>query len=600
MWPKCFGHISVEPVAFLAILALYIEFPSIQDLIYTKICLQIVADHPNFVNLTTNNPVQHNAASTNLTNIIEVNLSAVNQILPTNDNSVQSRVTALSARDHFLCDRLNRSAVPADIRQEITDEDSLFWLKNQVIICLLCALSCPYWGGMSDKIGRIIPLNVTIAAGALSNLLSLIFGLLISMNSHASFSVEWLYVGSVLVGLSGGQAVVIISSFSFISDNTSDDSRSKRIVVLEAVIFLSHSVGFFLSKHIMKLGLATPEHPWLNRHVVAFSICVLLNLLSMLYSLLKLRHQRFHRFLNNFEREHQEAFAGAQPIGASAYSITTDQRAGDSVGGPAPSAAGCGQRRDDGGFAGVERLRDLTASTPDDLDGPVARSDKRWTGMSSYMTLKYYAQTYSTLTKERESRAIILLLILCGFISATCLTALMSLLYIYLRSEPFYWTTSQYSSWNATTSVTRGLALVLLSVSMKFSKFWNIPDALVAAMGFLSKGVGLLMIGLAKDSTIIDWALLAFVLSEFSMPPIRSLLSKLVVQEEVGKIYSCLAAAQNLCFLLGNVIFYLAYSSTKIRSFFRLSFLVVAGLQLAAFIIMVYIFSSLRRRVIVV
>lgn len=585
MLPQCFGNIGVEPVAFLAILALYIEFPSIQDLIYTKICLQIVANHPNISNPTLTIP---SPATNHLTSDIEINLTPANQILPNNNVGPTQ-----PSRDHSLCDRLNRTAVPADIRQEITNEDSLFWLRMQVIICLLSALSCPYWGGMSDKIGRIIPLNVAIVISALNNVLSLIFGLLISMNSHSSFNVEWLYIGAILVGISGGQGVVIVSSFSFISDNTSADSRSKRIAVLEAVIFLSHSVGFFISKHIMKIGLASPEHPWLNRHVVAFSICIVLNIMSSIYSLMKLRHQRFHRFLNNFEREHQEAFAGA--LSSSTYSITTDPNRGSDM-----TTTGSSLRRDEGGFAGAERLRDLTASTPDDLDGPVAKLDKQWTGLSSYLTLKYYTQTYSTLTKKRESRLIILLLIMCGFISATCLTALMSLLYIYLRAEPFNWTTSQYSSWNASTSVTRGLALVLLTICMKFSKFWNVPDALVASIGFLSKGIGLLMIGLAQESTIIEWALLAFVLSEYSMPPIRSLLSKLVVQEEVGKIYSCLSAAQNICFLLGNVIFYLAYSSTKIRSFFRLSFLVVAGLQLAAVVIMIFVFSTLRRRVIVV
>lgn len=592
-------HVSIEPVAFLAILALYIEFPSIQDLIYTKICLQIVAqDQPisnNNFNVTTAAIIPINQAANTTTDALEINLIPQNQIQTT---PLEHGV--IVSRDHFLCDRLNKSAVPAQVRQKITDEDSLFWLKYQVIICLLCALSCPYWGGMSDKIGRIIPLNVPIACAALSNLLSLIFGLLISMNSHMAFHLEWLYVGAVLVGVSGGQAVVIISSFSFISDNTSDDSRSKRIVVLEAVIFLSHSVGFFITKHIMKLGLASPEHPWLNRHVVAFAICVLLNILAIIYALMKLRHQRFHRFLNNFEREHQEAFAGT--VSSSTNSIITDRATGGSGGGGgrAIGEAQGGLRRDETGFASIERLRDLTASTPDDPDGPGAKLDKRWAGLSAHLTLKYYAQTYLTLTTKRESRAIILLLILCGFISAMGLTALMSLLYIYLRSEPFYWNTSQYSSWNATTSVTRGLALVLLTIGMKFSKEWNIPDALVAAIGFLSKGVGLLMIGLAANSTIIEWALLAFVLSEYSMPPIRSLLSKLVVQEEVGKIYSCLAAIQSICFLMGNIIFYLAYSSTKIQGFFRMSFMVVAGLQLAAFVIMIFIFSTLRKRVIVV
>lgn len=611
---KFFNFVTVEPLAFLAILAIYIEFPSIQDLIYTKICLQVVSDLPH-INQTqqfvTPRPlISHSITRSRLNETLN-NQSIVSQnfnrepqkslsngrigqqvdavtappnLLQSNDHQALSGLSKGDVRQ--LCDRMNRTAIPLKIRQEIIEEDSLFWLKYQLIICSVCALSCPYWGGMSDKINRLIPLNVPIIVSVLSNTLSLIFGFLISLNSHDSLSVDWLFLGAVMVGLSGGQAVVIVGSFSFISDNTSSESRSVRVAILESVIYLSHSVGFLLTKFIMKLGLATPEQIWLNRHFVAFGLCVLLNIICVIYSTLKLRHQRFHRILNNFERNQQEAFAGE--------SISTGTAAlrGNLSGSDCATSGAVSSNH--------ERLRELTASTPDDLDGPIVRADRSWSSWGTVLLFNYYKETYTTTTKKRESRNVIILILLCGFISAMSLSILMSLLFIYLRTEPFEWTTSQYSSWNFITSITRGVALVCLTIGMKFMKNWNIPDPIVAAVGFLSKGIGLTMIALAQSTDIVNWSLLAFVMSEYSMPPIRSLLSKLVVREEVAKIYSCLAAMQSICFMMGSIILYFAYTSLKLQSFFRLSFFVVAGFQFLAVIIMLSIYTKLRRRVIVV
>lgn len=607
---KLLSHMTIEPLAFLAIMTLYIEFPSIQDLIYTKICLQVIASHPNLTSIRYQTDLKTSPAISSLNSSresIELTLPAIvedrklsssgriqsnlsDSVIKAPEQHLELAQKLTTDKVHLLCDRMNKTAVPVEIRKEITVGNSLFWLKYQLIICSLCAISSPYWGGMSDRIGRFVPLNVPIFFSVISNCIALGFGILINLNSHNSFRAEWLYLAAVLVGISGGQAGIIVNSFSFIGDLTSSESRSKRVVILESVIFLSHSVGFYISKHIMSLGLASPDRVWFNRHFVAFTSCVVLNLICLLYSFLRLRHHCFHRFLNSFEREQQEAFAGDMLSGSNASFATSG-----SLSRPAEPISSIRATQDPNVS---DRMRELTSSSPDDLDGPLARSDRSWTSWTIVFTFKYYGQTYETLTKRRESRTIIQLLLLCGFISAMSLTSIMLLLYIYLHSDPFNWSTSQYSSWNSISSITRGLALVGLSCGMKFSKSWNVPDPIVAALGFLSRGVGLLIIGSAANTTLVNWALMAFVFSEFSMPPIRSLLSKMVVKEELAKIYSSLAALQSICFLIGNTIFYLAYSPSETQNFFRLSFLIVAGFQFAALVIMLVIYSTFKYRMV--
>lgn len=583
----------LEPFVFIAILALFIEFPSIQDLIYTKICLQVLTEHQFNSTTTLKKPVKvldSFIEQGNLTLPSSGRIQALDVHARNSTSLPSAPLTNISNNNttdlHSICSRANKS-VPRELRQEILDLDSLFWLKYQLVICTLCAFASPYWGGISDKIGRFIPLNVPIFASLLCNLISLAFGVLISMESHDSFHINWLYGGALLVGLSGGQPVLISNSFSFLSDNTTSDNRTKRVTILESVIFLAHSLGFFLSKLMMSLGLGSGklEHIVRNRHFVAFGTNVLLNLVCLVYSSCRLRHRKFHRFLNNYEREQQEAVVS----GIDNQSMNGSPRLGRHRGAADNTMVG-------------DRLRELTSSTPDDLDGPVARADKsNWTVWDTIITFRYYKETYSVAMKPRQSRHIILLLLLVSFISALSLATLMSLFFVFVKMDPFNWTSSQYSEWNSISAISRGIALVSLTLCMKFYSRWSVPDPLVAALGFLGKFSGLLLIGLAQQSNLLYWSLACFTISEYAMPPIRSLLSKLVIQEELCKVYSFMGSLQSVCFILGNIAFYIAFNYTVTRAdYFRLTFIISASLEFVALLIMLLIYTSLRRRTLVI
>ena len=595
-----FSHVTIEPFTCLAIIALYIEFPAIQDLIYTKTCLEVVTSHQNLTAFS-HSGIINRSISDNINAIKTLTLQVSRNQSTTNKLPLLSQIQHATSPEYeipsiadrrtsdelALCDRFNNKGIPPEVRREILEVDSLFWIKYQILVGVLCALSGPYWGGLSDKIGRLVPLSAPVVASILSNSIALAFGVLINLKLHNLVQLNWLLIGAVIVGVSGGQGIIIMNAFGFLSDTTTTEDRAKRVTILESVNYLSHSVGFFLSRYIMRLSVGSLERPWLNRHVVAFSLCILLNLICLIFAIARLRNHVFHKFLNNFEREQQEAAILADKLNARSKTSSIDDLA---------------KRKEEAeaSVANGERLRELTSSTPDDLDGPICRMDKKWSVWDAFVTISYYKQTLVTLAKRRQSRSIILLLLLCGFISALSLATQMSLLFLYLKLDPINWTTSQYSFWNSITFVTRGAALVALSLCMRFMTGWNIPEPLVAAVGFLSKASGLFMIGLANSSTLINWSLVALTLSEFSMPPIRSLLSKLVVKEELGKIYSCLGTLQGICFITGNVVFYFALNSLRAQDFFRLSFIVVASIELIAVAIMISIFFSLRRRVLIV
>lgn len=597
-----FRYVTVEPMVFLAIIALSLEFPAIQDLIYTKICAEVVSNHPDM--WIKQQQQQQQATPSGSNTSFNATLPSSGRIQQVASSANQSSLAGLASGPsqpmltgradlYRACDLVNKNSIAREIRQEIADINSLFWLKYQILVCSLCAIFSPYWGGVSDKIGRLLPLNAPIVASILCNSISLAFGWLIGRHSQPAIHIDWLYAGALLVGLSGGRQVLIMNAFSFVSDTTTSEQRSKRVTVLESVIFVASSIGFLLSKLITHLGVAGPEELWLNRHFVSFSACIILNCLCLVYSACRLRHQKFHKFLNNFEREQLEAahMGSSNQMAASTTSLAlvggNERKAIETF-----MATNCGS---------CDRLRELTSNTPDDPDGPIAKTDQSdWSVWDTLITFRYYKETYKVTTKAREARTIILLLLLLGFISALSLATLMSLLFVYVKMDPFNWPTSQYSLWNAISSITRGVALVTLTLLMKFASGWRIPDGLVAALGFLAKGAGLLMIGLAQSGSLINWSLVAFSLSEFSMPPIRSLLSKLVPNEELGRIYSCLGSLQSLCFILGNVAIYLAFTTFVQADLFRLAFITVGSIELGALGLVLLVHLTIKRQILII
>lgn len=624
---RFFHNITVEPVVFMAIFALFIELPTIQDLIFTKICLQNVVNQQTYLSQSANsssigtltkrkatNEMDHHILVNNSTSHIHLPLVAAGRIKTISYRSVDNNssdehvesVPTKASEIHIdqssrlsLCEKGKKSELPSKIREQIFEDYSLFWLKYQLIICILSALSCPYWGGMSDRIGRLVPLNVPIAIAAITNLIAMIFATLISVELDQLYSVNWLYFDAILIGMTGGLAVIMISAFGFIGDTTSIEDRSGRVLILETVINVATSLGFFVTYYLLKLGLSSfLQQPWLNRHAISFSCCIVLNCICILYTFVRLRHHKFHRFLNNFEREQQESVSGetCQQV-ASCSSQPT--RAGveiTRISGKTTPVAVLGPNNINNTDNFQRRSHSSLNGYPTDTSLLHTSSDR---SLGTILTLRYYKQTYVTLTKPRQSRATILLLLLCGFISSTCLCSLISLLYIYLRSEPFNWNSSQYSSWNSKSSLSKMLALISLSLCMRFFKDCIVPDPLVGAIGFLSRGIGLLMLGLAQSASLVNWALLAFLFSDFTMPSIRSLLSKLVIQEELGKIYSCLGAILSLCFVVSNSLFYLAFTTISQQHFYRISFLVISALQFSAFAIMLTIYTNLRKSTII-
>jgi MFS family permease len=100
--------------------------------------------------------------------------------------------------------------------------------------------------------------------------------------------------------------------------------------------------------------------------------------------------------------------------------------------------------------------------------------------------------------------------------------------------------------------------------------------------------LGLIVLGVAQSTELVFLCILFFLFSEYTMPSLRSMLSKTVDINEKGKAFAFLASLQNVCFFTGGLIFYSIYNSSH-GSLPGLSFHIVAGLESVAVLILLYI-----------
>ncbi|XP_045119470.1 solute carrier family 46 member 3-like [Portunus trituberculatus] len=198
-------------------------------------------------------------------------------------------------------------------------------------------------------------------------------------------------------------------------------------------------------------------------------------------------------------------------------------------------------------------------------------------------------RSFATAFKRRphKGRAKVLLLI-----AAMCLMVTefggYGMDYLYTK-RMFGWTYNQYVE----LSVTRLLIqLVVTSIVLPVLSYQlQVPDTVLVLMGCVSKIMGTMVMGVASD----PWLLyLSAVISSIGVLPLvitRSLISKTVPGEELGRIFSVLASFESVI-PLGSGPLYTAVYNGALRSFPGAIYFLSAGLYVVAACIFVWVFLN--------
>ena len=175
--------ITVEPVTFLMMLAVSLEYSMVQAMLFTRLCLEVTASNSS------------------------------------------------TANDPSLC---LRGAASDHIQREVSRLEAI---QMRYYLGILYGLSLPaimYTGAWADRFGRRRPMFIPPSFSIFAQLIFIAFSL-----GLTTFPVWVLFLAAAVSGISGSFNSFGASAFGYIADITTSENRTKRIAILESMLFVA-------------------------------------------------------------------------------------------------------------------------------------------------------------------------------------------------------------------------------------------------------------------------------------------------------------------------------------------------------------------------
>lgn len=165
---------------------------------------------------------------------------------------------------------------------------------------------------------------------------------------------------------------------------------------------------------------------------------------------------------------------------------------------------------------------------------------------SSFCRFSNVTDSIKVLTRERDGnkRKGIIALFAVLLLHQTCRTGLTDVTLLYTERSPLSWPTSWFGYLSALDNASMGIVLlVLLPV---FSNYLKLNDATISIIGMLCASVRFLILAWSEESWMVWLAVVVGSLAGIINSPVRSLLSKLVNENEIGKMFSILGTGETI------------------------------------------------------
>ncbi|XP_046438910.1 proton-coupled folate transporter-like [Daphnia pulex] len=411
--------------------------------------------------------------------------------------------TCQSNFNSSVCQNLNNNSYALDVVQE---QASHWILGSTAALTIPSIIVANYLGSYSDLYDRKWPLLFPACGMVLASIVYIL------MSLYDSIPVSMIVLASFLSGIFGGFVSCIMSVMSYISAVTSEESRSLRVAMLEAMTFCGGTVGPFIGGAL--LG-ATQSHAAVFLVIMAFYVLVILYVIFLVPSV-------------------------------------KDDRSAD------------------------EQL--------------ILTSENYCRKLFS---CHHFQSSLQTCFKPRPNnrRRNLLLLIACALITMTVTAGEMDVAYLFTKDDPLNWSYETYSYYFGLKFGVGALSLIALSPVVRRL---NLQEAITCCIGLVSKAAGLVLHGFATTNAMMFCVPFLSMFNTFCLPSIRSLLSKQVDPNELGKLFAFVASIENICTLLGSIVFNILYPLT--RSIFRgFTFELAAIMLIIPLVIMSYLSYQMKR-----
>ncbi|XP_064092217.1 probable peptidoglycan muropeptide transporter SLC46 [Macrobrachium nipponense] len=382
---------------------------------------------------------------------------------------------------------------------------SVFALYNGIIGAVLPLFFILFMGAWSDKYGRKVPL----AAVQIGHLLHAGGYLLASL--APSWPVEIFLLMTLIDTLGGGNVCFLTAANSYIGDVSSEKDRTSRVGLANSIWFIGGPAGTLMATFIYRSGGYLP----------LFATSLACSLASVLYIIIFLpeSHGPFAK-KSKTETACQNAVSVMNDSVAAVYGIET----------PGPKDTGCNKEVD---F--VVMIKDF---------------------FSPQRILDSFKSTFRK--REGNTRGLILILI------ATCLLKRFTRSpYVFAFTRHVLgWEASDYSLWvtykNLMTSTGSMMAVPVLSGWLRIS------DNSLALVGAMSGVVEYVIYGcVTEDRVFLFWIapVSALLLNSCTIAQ-RSMMTKLVGGDEIGKVSAFLGALDGTMPILTSAVYSAIYHAS--------------------------------------
>ncbi|XP_018010174.1 proton-coupled folate transporter [Hyalella azteca] len=397
-----------------------------------------------------------------------------------------------------------------DVRKAQQQEVSIFSMYNAIIMSVIPLFFILFMGAWSDKYGRKVPL----CAAMLGHTMYSAGYLLNSWVWH--WPVEYLLVVGLLESLGGGAVSFLTAANSYISDVTTEESRTSRVGLANSIWFLGGPIGTLMGTYIYRAA----------GYQVLFGTSLLMHIIATLYIIFLLpeSHGPFA------DKKRLSKVLAPKPTYKLRHSII--QVYGLS-------------RRKKNTESEVQRALDEITVKKMILD---------------FFNPQRFIDSFRSTLRKREGNVRIYILLL---IAANLLRKIGRGAYMYLFTRTVLdWGPADYGVWvtykNIVATVGSLVAVPVLSAGLQVS------DSVLAMVGALSSVLDYVLYGLVSPSAqfLIWLAPISAMLVNSGAIAIRALLSKYVAPDELGKVSAVLGALDGVMPMLSFSLYTAVYHST--------------------------------------
>lgn len=219
--------------------------------------------------------------------------------------------------------------------------------------------------------------------------------------------------------------------------------------------------------------------------------------------------------------------------------------------------------------------------------------DEKESECLSIFKISNVKDSFRVLTKKRASNThnLILLLFCISLLNQICKVGEMDVTVLFVERSPLNWPRSWYGYLLSVDYAVMGTCLLL--VLPVLSGPFNLPDCAIIIIGLSCKVVRLIWAGFCRETWMVYTSVVIGSFAGMITSAIRSLVSKAVDEDEVGKMFSLLASAETASKLFGIVIFVGIYGATA--SFFPgFAYILEAIVYVFMLLVIILMYSDLK------